>query len=231
MALELGNYTLRGVEFTFAFDGERLNLFPKDENERTKAMALTHLKTGKGAYAFPGNPIECPKEPQVLLSQSSGKRLIVFPISVNYYPLNLRINSLGLDIGNWALLATNEDVSGISITSPILDHSFDIQGAIDSSFLDQDGEIEICSSQKPGRAFRFTYKETVIEGYLSHQRRVSFRQGTSPLTLASRLSLTFEPTNSFSFVQELVFILHNYLAFLVQGSCFGFNEAAEEPAW
>lgn len=214
--MHFGNYSLRGVDFWFAFDGESLTLIPVDEANKKLAFGLTHKKLGEGAYAWPGEEIEtdCPL---VLQTNIQGEILVLFPSSVSYAVIDKNNGILSLQIRCWFSADPSSKLSGLSITSDILDNAYDIQNAVDSSSFGPDGRIEITSSRKKGHSFSFKFNDVEVEGYLSHARGVSFDRGELPIKLRSQLSLTFPETSDYVFIHDLAMAMHDYLAFIAQG--------------
>lgn len=220
--MHFGLYTLRGVELWFSFDGEKLVLFPKDETDKKAAMTLTHREISNGMYAYPGEPIEA-DSPLVLSTNVRGEALVLYPISANYEIESLSSNSLSLQVGSWFLSDPAIKVSGLSIRSDVLDHSYDIQRAVDSSRFDVEGKLEVTSTEKEGHAFRFDHAGIEIEGYLSYARGVCFKRGELPISIRSQLSLSFPETSDAVFLREMVQIVHGYLAFLAQGHGYKYD--------
>lgn len=145
--MDFGLYTLKDVEFLFIFDGETLNLFPKDEANKNKARDITCLKLANGGYALPGNPVEA-ESCLELFSRNHHKTLVLFPISSHYSVEGFFGDSLSLSIGNWFLVDRKTEISGISMHSQVLDFAYDIQKAVDYSQFDSEGNIEVKAKEK-----------------------------------------------------------------------------------
>lgn len=211
-----GKHEIKDVEFWFSFDGEILTLFPMDEKNKRAAMELTHRKIGEGSFAFPGDPTDV--DPYlVLLTQDEKRTLVLYPVSTCYEVENFSGNTLHLQIGSWFLADSPFEVSGLSLTSTVLDHAYDIQWAVDYSNLNSDGKIEVASTRKEGLSFRFRYSDIDIEGYLSHSRGVCYNRGELPIKIRSQLSLSFPETSDVAFLFELMRMMHGFLSFLAQG--------------
>lgn len=211
-----GKHEIKDVEFWFTFDGEVLTLFPADEKNKRAAMGLTHRKIGEGAFALPGDPIEA--DSYLVLPTQDGKRtLVLYPISTCYEVEDFFGNTLRLQIGSWFVADSPFVVSGLSLCSAVLDHSYNIQGAVDYSSFDPDGKIEVSSTFKQGLSFRFEYLGIEVEGYLSHDRRVCYDRGELPIKIRSQLSLSFPETPDAMFLHGLMRIMHGFISFLAQG--------------
>lgn len=211
-----GKHEIKDVEFWFTFDGEVLTLFPADEKNKRAATGLTHRKIGEGAFALPGDPIEADSY-LVLPTQDGERTLVLYPISACYEVEDFFGNTLRLQIGSWFVADSPFEVSGLSLCSAVLDHSYNIQGAVDYSSFDPDGKIEVSSTFKQGLSFRFEYLGIEVEGYLSHSRGVCRNRGELPIKIRSQLSLSFPETSDVAFLYELMRMMHGFLSFLAQG--------------
>lgn len=221
--MHFGMYTLRDVDFWFAFDGKKLTLTPKDSANAEAAMGLTHREFGKGVYAYPGDPIEA--DPVLVLPVNGRKEsLILYPTSVSYTVDDRHRGILSLQVGSWFLSDLSRGISGISVVSEILDCAYDIQGAVDDSRFDVDGKIEITSTRKEGCSFNFNFNEVEIEGYISYSRGISLEKGELPIKIRSQLSLSFQETDDYAFIQELVEIMHSFISFIAQGYGYSYEE-------
>lgn len=214
--MDFGFYTLKGVEFQFIFDGEKLSLFPKDEANKQKATELTHRKLANGAYAFPGEPIEAARCLN-LFSQAHGKTLVLYPVSSHYSIEDFFSENLTLEVGGWFLIEKGSEVSGMSVRSQVLDHAYDIQRAIAFPRFDSDGNIEIKSTEEESQSFTFEFEGRAIVGHLSHAGSISYISGELPIKIQSQLSLSFAPTTDYGFLYNLATLVHRCLTFIAQG--------------
>ena len=221
--MHFGYYRLRGVDFWFVFDGNILVLYPKDEANKKLAMCLTHKELNNGLYAYPGEAIEV-NSPLVLSVHLQDELLILYPISTTYIVDDHLNGTLSLQVGSWFVAEETAKFSGLSINSDILDCAYDIQGAVDSSSLDANGRIVISSTRKEGHSFKFCFDGVEIEGYLSHARGVSFKNGELPIKIRSQLSLSFPETTDYVFLKDLIRTMHDFLAFIAQGYGYQYDE-------
>lgn len=219
----LGSYVLKGVEFHFAFDGKTLSLFPKDETNRVAALGLTQGRLAEGILSFPGKPLAV-DSPLELTLINSRKRLVLFSANDCFMADSLFNSNLTLDVISYFLIDGEAGISGLSIRSEVLNYAYDIQEAIAYSKFDDDGNLELSSSGRNGSSFQFTFENVLIEGYLTHITGVCYEKGKLPLRLRSQLTLSFQSTYDYLFLEKLVRIMHGYLAFLAQGHGYKYDD-------
>lgn len=212
----IGDMRFRGIDFTFGFDGENLELAPCAERV-DEARCLTMRKHGS-RWMLPGDPILFEDKFFVLCPRNYDLHLVVFPDCDQFNPTNYRKGAIHVGIGSYFEITPGLKVSGLRFGSKHLGKCYDDRMPVKADVDFQSGSISAEAVPTDPRRFEFTYQGARIGVMLFHERKVTMKAGMPPVIINAVLQLAFEETDDYGFIHELIEVARSMLRYCLQTS-------------
>lgn len=213
-----GSLIYRDINFTFIFDGEKLQLIPPtDKKHEVSHWFMNSL--GNGVYAW-GKPLYM-EEAYLVGKCNETSHLIIFLPKQNSH-IGSQNTVLFVDLFAYIICKYNRKlIDRVSFYGPEINCIHPVSQAISYSFdFDQsfdDGIITLATKdfdKTTTAAQEFIVDGKTINVFFSVDRSISQKIGEPPLTLNSVLNFEFTPTNDYTFIFRLWRIAKRFIQFL-----------------
>lgn len=230
--LYLGDTNYKGIEFSFGFDGKRLELVPRPgEWDKARALEPGFCQNGVRYYSGEGAPIE--SDYFELSPSNAPKNLVVFPESDAFAPEPILFRSLRVGVRAFFKVDRHFPVVGLRFHSPHLSKCYDDKAALDMRCEGEPERISVSTERVNPLSCEFTFKGRLVRASLFYIEKMRRNSGEPPLTVESILDLSFGAESDFSFVLDLAMVARDFLGFCLQASGAEFDEVevlVEKPA-
>lgn len=230
--LYLGDVNYKDIDFSFGFNGERLELVPRP-GEKDKARALNPglHQSGIRYYSGEGVPIEF--DYLELIPHNAPKKLVIFPESDAFAPDPILFRSLRVGVRAFFELDRRLPVVGLRFHSPHLSKCYDDKAALDMRHEREAARFSVSTKRAKPLSCDFTFEGRPVRATLFYIEKMKHGSGEPPLTVESALDLRFGAEDDFSFVFDLAMVARDFLAFCLQASGAEFDAVevlVEKPA-
>lgn len=221
--LYLGDTNYKGIEFSFGFDGKRLELVPRPgEWDKARALEPGFCQNGVRYYSGEGAPIE--SDYFELSPSNAPKNLVVFPESDAFAPEPILFRSLRVGVRAFFKVDRHFPVVGLRFHSPHLSKCYDDKAALDMRCEGEPERISVSTERVNPLSCEFTFKGRLVRASLFYIEKMRRNSGEPPLTVESILDLSFGAESDFSFVLDLAMVARDFLGFCLQASGAEFDE-------
>ena len=230
--LYLGDTSYMDVDFSFGFDGKRLELVPRP-GERDKARALEPGFCQDGARYYSGEGV--PIEPDYFELNPSNvpDKLVIFPESSAFDPEPMLFRSLRVGARAFFEVDRRFPVVGLRFHSPHLSKCYDDKAALDMRCESEMARFSVSTKRSKPLSCDFTFKGRLVRATLFYIEKMKHDSGEPPLTVESALDFSFDAESDFSFVFDLAMVARDFLGFCLQVSGAEFDAVevlVEKPA-
>lgn len=217
----IGDMSFRGIDFTFGFDGKRLDLAPCS-GEEEKARCLTMRKQDFG-WSYPGDPVLVEDEYFVMKPRNCDLSLVVFPGYDRFLPTDMYMGAMHIGAGSYFEVAPGRKVSCLRFKSRHLGMCYDsrepVRTNIDLTARSFSAEVVPFAP----RIVDFSFRGVSVASTLLHERQISKQPGQPPLMVNSVMEFEFPETDDFGFVRDLIRVARNMLQFCFQADDADFD--------
>lgn len=230
--LYLGDTNYKGIEFSFGFDGERLEFVPRPGEERKAQLLEPGLSSG-GVRYYSGEGVPIESDYFELNPSNVPEKLVVFPESDAFAPEPMLFRSLHVGVRAFFELDRRFPVVGLRFHSSHLSKCYDDRAALDMRCEREAARFSVSTKRPKPLSCDFTFKGRPIGATLFYIEKIKHGSGEPPLTVESTLDLSFGAEDDLSFVFDLAMIARDFLAFCLQASGAEFDAVevlVEKPA-
>ena len=228
----LGDTNYKDVDFSFGFDGERLELVPRPgECDKAQALEPGFCQNGVRYFTGEGAPIE--SDYFELNPSNAPEELVVFPESDVFVPEPMLFRSLRVGVRAFFELDRRFPVVGLRFHSTHLSKCYDDKAALDMRYEREAARFSVSTKMATPLSCDFTFKGRPVRATFFYIEKMKHGSGEPPLTVESALDLRFGAEGDFSFVFDLAMVARDFLAFCLQASGAEFDEIevlVEKPA-
>lgn len=228
----LGDTNYKDVDFSFGFDGERLELVPRP-GEWDKARALEPGFCQNGIRYFSGGGVPIESSYFELDPSNAPEKLVVFPESDAFAPEPMLFRSLRVGARAFFELDRRFPVVGLRFHSSHLSKCYDDKAALDMRCDNEVARFSVSTKRPKPLSCEFIFKGRPVSATFFYIEKMKHGSGEPPLTVESALDLSFGAEGDFSFVFDLAMVARDFLAFCLQASGAEFDEVevlVEKPA-
>ena len=216
LSLYTGKLTYKGIEFSFVFDKEKLQLIPPDDKKQEIEWNWKHKAIGNGAYTF-ADPIPVGVDFLIGNCNETQHRIIFIPkqgSKLSFYNLVLFVS-----LKSYVICKYDRDfIDRITISCPEINYIFPINEALLLEDENDDKGIVHLSTKSfddtTTEKQLFNVDGKRIVAYFGVSRTVSTKIDKPPLSLNSSLIFEFDKTNDYFFIYRLWEIARDFVRFL-----------------
>lgn len=230
--LYLGDTSYKGIEFSFGFDGERLELVPRPGEER-KAQLLEPGFSSGGVRYYSGDGVPIESDYFELSPSNAPGEFVVFPESDTFAPEPVIFRSLRVGVRAFFELDRRFPVVGLRFHFSHLSKCYDDKAALDMRCEREAARFSVSTKRPKPLSCGFTFKGRLVRATFFYIEKMKRGSGEPPLTVESAFDLSFSAESDFSFVFDLAMVARDFLAFCLQASGAEFDAVevlVEKPA-
>ncbi len=209
-----GTYEMEGIEFDYDFDGEKLSLYPKaDDLDAVRDLVYERKEEGIG-WTVTDKALRIDSGILALVTNRDNERLILF---TRYRAFNCQETyksegssiTLSIPVDQYFTLSQDR-IEKIEFRSPLLNHIYDVREIIKEhgvNFRDSDNSVSSITAEFAPTTIdcgSFQIDDHMVAVTMSTTLHHNPKPGHFPFTAASSLCCSFDSTDDYQFIYELI---------------------------